>query len=144
MAPTVWPRQYRPVRLADATTAAERDVRTRSRFRAYGCEATLDLMFIVRVRARAKDGAREQFLHVLQQQIEEVPRRFPLCGTYRPCVDPTDAQEFLVYEEWPSREAYVDFSTSEYAGQVMSQLVPLMDKQDAAFFEAEPADPPLA
>lgn len=83
-------------------------------------------MFIVRVSARAKDGAREQFLQVLQQQIEEVPKRFPLCCTYRACVDAADLQAFLVYEEWVSREAYVEFFTSRYVRQVMSQLGPLM------------------
>lgn len=101
-------------------------------------------MFIVRVGARAKDGAREQFLQVLQEQIEEVPKRFPLCRTYRACVDAADAQAFLIYEEWVSREAYVDFSTSEYVAQVMSELGPLMGDQDAAFYEADPADLPLA
>ena len=101
-------------------------------------------MFIVRVGARAKDGAREQFLHVLQEQIKEVPKRFPLCCTYRACVDAADPQAFLVYEEWVSREAYVEFSTSEYVQQVMSELGPLMGDQDAAFYEADPADLPLA
>ncbi len=101
-------------------------------------------MFIVRVAARAKNGAREQFLQVLREQIEEVPRRYPLCLTYRACVDAADPRAFLVYEEWVSREAYVEFSNSEYVAEVMSQLGPLMSDQDAAFYKAEPADLPLA
>lgn len=101
-------------------------------------------MFIVRVAARAKDGAREQFLQVLREQIEEVPQRFPLCSTYRACVDAVDPQAFLVYEEWVSREAYIEFSSSEYVTGVMAQLGPLMSDQDAAFYEAEAADPPLS
>ena len=100
-------------------------------------------MFIVRVDARAKNGAREQFLQVLQQQIEEVPKLFALCFTYRACVDAADPQAFLVFEEWASREAYVEFSTSKYVEQVMSQLGPLMDNQDVVFYEADPADLPL-
>ncbi|MGB7449188.1 MAG: antibiotic biosynthesis monooxygenase [Ornithinimicrobium sp.] len=101
-------------------------------------------MFIVRVGARAKDGAREQFLQVLREQIEEVPQGFPLCYSYRACVDALDPQAFLVYEEWVSREAYVEFSSSEYVAEVMSQLSSLMSDQDAAFYEAEVADLPLA
>ncbi|HKJ11216.1 MAG TPA: antibiotic biosynthesis monooxygenase [Ornithinimicrobium sp.] len=101
-------------------------------------------MFIVRVAARAKDGAQEQFLQVLREQIEEVPRRYPLCHTYRACVDAVDPQAVLVYEVWVSREAYVEFSRSDYVAQVMSQLSPLMSEQDAAFYEAEPAELPLA
>lgn len=101
-------------------------------------------MFIVRVAARAKVGAREQFLQVLREQIEEVPQRFPLCYTYRACVDAVDPQAFLVYEEWVSREAYVEFSNSEYVAGVMAQLSPLMSNQDAAFYKAELADLPLA
>jgi len=101
-------------------------------------------MFILRVAARAKQGAREQFLHVLREQIVEVPRRYPLCYTYRACVDAADPLAVLVYEEWFSREAYVEFSRSEYVAHVMSQLSPLMSAQDAAFYEAEPAELPLA
>jgi quinol monooxygenase YgiN len=101
-------------------------------------------MFIVRVAARARNGAREQFLQVLREQIEEVPQRFALCLAYRACVDAMDPHAFLVYEEWVSREAYVEFSHSEYVADVMSQLGPLMSDQDAAFYEAEPADLRLA
>lgn len=101
-------------------------------------------MFIVRVNARAKNGAREQFLQLLQQQIEEVPKRFPDCHLYRACVDAVDPLGFLVYEEWVTRAAYVEFSASPYVRHVMSQLGPLMDKQDPAFYEADPVELPLA
>lgn len=80
---------------------------------------------------------------MLREQIEEVPQRFPLCHVYRACVDAVDPQAFLVYEEWVSREAYVECSNSAYVAGVMSQLGPLMSTQDAAFYEAEYADLPL-
>ena len=74
--------------------AADLEAPRRSESGAAGVED--GAMFIVKVAARAKNGAREQFLQVLGEQIEEVPQRFPLCLTYRACVDAIDPHAFRV------------------------------------------------
>jgi quinol monooxygenase YgiN len=101
-----------------------------------------DSMFTVRVAATLTDEGRVPAIAQLRQESVEVPQRFAGCERFDLFVDPDDARQILVYEEWSDRSAFDAYRTSEYFEQGGAILWPAMaGAPDSAYYESERVGP---
>jgi quinol monooxygenase YgiN len=101
-----------------------------------------DPMLVVRVALRVKPELLESFQLHAEQESREVPQRFEGCHRYAFHAQVADAEAFLLYEEWSSRDSFEAYRSSDYFATVGSQLRPMLSAApDSAYFAAERVGP---
>lgn len=99
-------------------------------------------MFVVRVALRIKPEMIESFQLQADQESREVPQRFDGCHRYAFYRQVAEADAFLLYEEWSSRESFQAYRTSDYFESVGSRLRPMLSAPpDSAYYAAERVGP---
>lgn len=99
-------------------------------------------MFVVRVALRVKPEVIASFQLHAEQESREVPQRFEGCQRYAFHARVADAEAFLLYEEWSSRESFEAYRTSDYFNSVGARLRPMLSAApDSAYYSAERVGP---
>lgn len=101
-----------------------------------------DPMFVIRVALRVKPEMLESFQLQAEQESREIPQQFEGCQRYAFYREAADAEAFLLYEEWSSRESFQAYRISEYFESVGSRLRPMLAAApDSAYYAAQRVGP---
>ena len=98
-------------------------------------------MMVIRVLVRVQEGRAEDFLAHMAQETPRV-LEFEGCERYAVFADPSEANRFLLYEEWASAEAFEAYRSSELLAESFRVLGPMMaGPPDSSYFSANPVGP---
>lgn len=94
-------------------------------------------MIVIRVMFRIQAEHSSQFSELIQADLAQA-RKMPGCLHFGLFADPTDAQAFLLYEEWASQADFEAYKNSDAFKANSARIFPLMDGRPAsAYFAAE-------
>jgi quinol monooxygenase YgiN len=99
-------------------------------------------MFVIRVLARFDPDRRQEALDQLAREAAEVPARFPGCRHFQAYVEPGDANQMLIYEEWDDQAAFDAYRTSDYFTEGGKVVFPaIVGAPESAYYAAELVGP---
>lgn len=94
-------------------------------------------MIVIHVQAKINPENRATFLDQIRHD-SLVSRQFAGCARWSWAEDVSEANRFVLYEEWESSEAFSAYRDSEHFKQTGAAMFPLIDGQPiTAYYQAE-------
>ena len=94
-------------------------------------------MIVIRIKLQVDQSNKEELLSYLQSEVER-NKTLAGCLAYSLYQDISEADAFLLYEEWESMDVFNDYKNSEAFGKIMAKVFPLLNSTpDSAYFDSE-------
>lgn len=98
-------------------------------------------MIVIRIKLQVDQSNKEELLSYLQSEVER-NKTLVGCLAYALYQDVSEADAFLLYEEWESIDLFNEYKNSEAFGKIMAKVFPLLKgKPDSAYFDSERIGP---
>ena len=98
-------------------------------------------MIVIRIKLKVDQSNKEELLSYLQSEVER-NRTLLGCLAYTLYQDVSEADAFLLYEEWESLDLFNEYKNSGAFGKIMAKVFPLLyGKPDSAYYDVEVVGP---
>lgn len=94
-------------------------------------------MHVIRVIMQAKPDKQQDLIEIMAKD-SEISQKFEGCLMFNLFQDVTNANSFILYEEWETAENFEAYQKSEYLDGQRELIFPLLDgAPDSAYYESK-------